>query len=275
MIVQAAAPGVAADAPRFVIAQREHARVAAQLAAAWGNAAASPLEPRDLLLRLVEEHDRGWDDIDAAVGRDAATGLPWNLVSTPLPVVVASSARGPELNEREHPLIGLLSSMHAWGLYNGRYGLSDKIFVDAVPAEHRPAVDDMLAGERARQDRLRAALAADPSTAGWVADDVVMHNYQLLQLFDTLALYFNCAPDQARATARFPRVPLRRGEEATLTVTRIAPHTYQVAPYPFATSPCVITCAGRWLAPQPEGTDMTDALADAPGDVETITLVAP
>ena len=274
MIVQAS-PVADAAAPRFVIPQREHARLAAQFAAAWGNATFAPLEPRELIERLVLEHDRGWDEIDAEVGADPATALPWNLISTPLPALVRSSGRGPELNEADHPLIGLLASMHTWGLYHGRYGVTDAVFVDRVPPAHRASVDAMLAVERDRQERLRARLAADPATAPWVEETRLFHSYRALQFFDTLALYFNCTPDAARGTATFALVPVRPGEHVTVEVRRVGPQRYRVAPYPFARMPLVVTCAGRWLGPQPAGTSMPAALAAAPADVETITLVPP
>lgn len=275
MIVQALTVDADQTAPRFIIPQLEHSRLAGQFAAAWGNQRFASLEPRALMEQLVDAHDRGWDETDAEIGRDPATGLPWNLVSTPLPAMVRSSRRGPELNEVEHPLIGLLSSMHSWGLYHGRYGLSDKVFVDRIPAEHRAEVDVMLADERARQARLRDQLAADPTTAPWVDEAALFDNYRLLQFFDTLALYFNCTPDAERRTASFGNVPVQRGEQVVVEVARVAPGTYRVSPYPFARAPLVVTCAGRWLAPQPEGSSMPEALRAAPGDVETITLVPP
>jgi len=275
VIVQQAVAGSAGDAPRFVIEQLEHSRMAGRFAAAWGNARFAPLEPRDLLERLVVDHDRGWDVIDAELGTDPSTGLPWNLVKTPLPALVRSSRRGPDLNEATHPLLGLLSSMHTWGLFNGRYGLSDKIFVDLIPATARPAVDDMLAHERGRQARLRAALAADPTTAPWVEEATLFHNYRLLQFFDTLALYFNCTAAAERDVATFARVPVSPGEDVTITVRPLGLTSYEVAPYPFAADPLVVTCAGRWMRPRAADERGSDGFADAPGDVETVTLRPP
>ncbi len=275
MIVQAATTGAPLDGPRFVIAQREHARVAGQLASAWGNPAVASLSPRRLLEQLVLEHDRGWDAVDPELERDPATGLPWNLVSTPLPALLRSSELGPDLNAAVHPLCGLLSSMHTWGLFHGRYGLSDRIFIDKIAPEHRPAVDAMLAGQLERQARLRAQLAADPATAPWAEDGALLHNYKLLQFFDTLALYFNCTAAADRAVATFAHVPLQPGCDTTITVRPRRPGVYEVAPYPFSRSPLTITCAGRWLRPVAPDADVQAALREAPGDLETITLCAP
>lgn len=270
MIVQTAPAG----APSAVIAQLEHTRLAGRFAAAWGNDVFAPLSPRDLMEYVVTHHDEGWDAVDAHVGRVAETGLPWNLVTTPLPELVKSSARGPELNERRHPFCGLLSSMHSYGLYHGRYGLSDKVFVHAIPPAHRPAVDDMLARELGRQKRLRAALAADPATAPWVEERALFHNYKLLQFYDTLALYFNCTHEAARGTSSFPNVPRRLGDDVAITVSRVEEGVYRFAPYPFARDGLELGWEYRPLAPQPEGTEMAAALSRVPPERETVRFVS-
>ena len=62
--------------------------------------------------------------LETYIFADDATGLPYNLVETPAEHITVTSRRSPEFNERHHAYCGLLSSMHSWGLYNGRYGLS-------------------------------------------------------------------------------------------------------------------------------------------------------
>jgi hypothetical protein len=223
---------------------------------------------------LVTHHDDGWDVVDAEIGRDAETGLPWNLVKTPLPQVVKSSSRGPDLLEAFHPYCGLLSSMHSYGLYHGRYGLSDKVFMKMIPAEHRPAVEDMLAREVGRQERLKAKLKADPAFAPLVEEQALFSNYKLLQFFDTLALYFNCTHEGARGVSTFANVPRQVGDDVTIKVSRVEAGVYRVAPYPFAAEGLDVVCAYRRLAPQAEGVSMTEALAAAPLELETVRFVS-
>lgn len=270
MIVQSSADGRRA----LVIEQLEHTAMAGRFAAAWGNDAFAAPEPRDLIEYVVAHHDQGWEGIDAAIGRDPETGLPYNLVRTPLPLVVRSGARGPDFNERRHPYCGLLSSMHTHGLYCGRYGLSDKVFVDMVGPEHRPAVDDLLATERARQDRLKAALAADPATAPWVEEARLLGAYKLLQFFDTLALYFNCTHETARGNSVFLNVPRAPGDDVAITVSRVEAGVYRFDPFPWRADGVAIACAGRWLEPQPEGTDMRAAIDAASAHTEVVRFVA-
>ncbi len=268
MIVQPPAVGD----EHLVIEQLEHTRMAGQFAAAWGNDAFSPLAPKELMEYVVLHHDEGWDIVDAAIGQDASTGLPYNLVRTPIPDIIKSGARGPALNERQHAFCGLVSSMHTYGLYTGRYGMSDKVFVDMVPAEHKPAVEDLLATERARQARLRGLLADSPATAAWVEDDALWCNYKRLQFFDTLSLYFNCAPEPARGREVFDNVPRVAGEDVSIAVERVGEGEYRVSPYPFGPDPLRIDVRARRLAPQPPDTDMRAAIDAAPAVTETITL---
>ena len=65
-------------------------------------------------------------------------------METPLPIILLTSARSPEHNEAANPYAGLIDSMHIWGLYNGRYGMSDKVLIDLIPDEHRTLADAML-----------------------------------------------------------------------------------------------------------------------------------
>lgn len=270
MIVQTAAAGER----HLIIEQLEHTRMAGRFAAHWGNATFAALEPRQLMEFLVSHHDQGWDQVDATIGRDPDTGLPYNLVRTPLPQVIKTGRRGPDFNEAHHPFCGLISSMHTYGLYHGRYGLSDKIFVDLIADEHRPAVEDMLVAERGRQDRLRAQLAADPTTAPWVQQDALFCAYKQLQFFDTLALYFNCTHERARGEETFANVPRAIGDDVTITVNRKQPGVYTVSPFPFDRDGVAISCSGRWLSPLSEAADVAQALAAAPVHTETVTLVA-
>jgi hypothetical protein len=82
--------------------------------------------------------------------------------------------------------------MHSWGLYNGRYGMSDKVLLDGLADENRRMADTMLDGEIARQEELKSQLASDPKTAPWIDEARLFQNYKQLQLFDTMTLYFNC-----------------------------------------------------------------------------------
>ena len=251
MIVQTAEP----EAPHFVVRMADHTAVAGALAAAFGNDSFDPLEPRELMEEVVGHHDAGWRDLDARLLRNPDTGLPYHLVDTPVVEMVKTSGLSPAANEARHPYCGIISSMHSYGLYHGRYGLSDKLFIDLLPEELIPEVTEMLEGEEQRQARLTAQLAADPATAAWVTEEALFHNYKALQLFDTLALYLQCERPGNRGTTQFPNVPRTADEDVTITAVEVDADTVSLEPYPFATDPLEVATAGRYLEPRPDDED--------------------
>ncbi len=270
MIVQTAPEGQ----PHFVIEQPDHTRTCGQLARAFGNERFNPPHPRDLVIYIVEHHDEGWQPVDALREQSPATGLPHHLTQTPLPYLIQTSKGSPDFNEAHHAYCGLLSSMHTYGLFNGRYGLSDFIFIDKIADAHRASAEAMLSAELDRQQRLKDVLVADPQTAPWVQDDALFTNYKLLQFFDTLALYFhmNCA--EKRTEARFLNVPDGRGNDHTLTITPRADGAYTLHPFPFSDDALEISVQGRYIAPQPPGADLRLLFDSTPKTTQTYRLVA-
>ena len=271
MIVQNAPEG----RPRFVITMLQHTTFAGQLARHFGNDDFAPLEPREPLEFAIANHDRGWDDLDGRAPQDPATGLPYNLVTTPISEIVATSAGSPAYNERHHPLSGLISSMHSYGLYHGRYGLApDKLFIDRVPAGMRPEVDGMLEAELARQGRLRAQLEADPATAVWAGEDAVFGAYKQLQFFDTFSLYCHMQPPGARGDATFDHVPMSTTADVSVSVQERPGAVYRLDPYPFERDGLELFTEGRYLLPAEPGADLAALMASTPVERQTVTLVA-
>ena len=206
MIIQTAPQG----RPHLAIMMHEHTALSGQFARAFGNDPFEPAEPRELMAYVTMHHDAGWAEFDRDPVTDARTGLPYNLVETPAEYITVTSRRSPEFNQRQHPYCGLMSSMHSWGLYNGRYGLSSYVLIDKIPPSDRPLADRMLAGELDRQARLKGEIAQDQATAAWLDERRVFQNYKQLQFFDTLALYFNRIHPEARAEQKFEHVPRTR-----------------------------------------------------------------
>ncbi len=272
MIVQSAEPG----GPHLVITMAEHTALAGELAEAFGNDEFATVEPREQMLFVIGNHDCGWSELDGSIGLDAKTGLPYNLTETPFEQIIGTSSRSPTINEGHHAYCGLISSMHSWGLYNGRYGLSDHVLLDGIAAEHRPEVDAMLDGELARQQRLKADLAADPATAPWIADARLFRSYKQLQFFDTMALYFNRAHEAARTEAEFPNVPRNESEDVAIAIRPLGEGAYGLSPYPFAEDGLELSFSGRYFAPvtgDGEG-EPGATLAAAPSSRQSVRLVA-
>ncbi len=270
MIVQTAPEGM----PHFIIMQTDHTVASGQFAEAFGNEyfETSPLHP--LLCYITAHHDAGWQMVDAAQTLDPRTGLPYHLTQTPTAQLIATGSASPDFNEAHHPFCGLISSMHTYGLYHGRYGLSDKIYIDTIAPDLRQQVDDMLAQELKRQARLKAQLQDDPETAAWVTEEGLFYHYKLLQFFDTLALYIQMTHFDALVPTTFAHVPRTPTEDVTIAARPVAPNTVALDPFPFAHEVLAHT-DGRYLQ------RFTDASADwravynnQPHERQTVRFVA-
>ena len=271
MIVQSAGEG----AEHFVITMDQHTALSGRFAEHFGNERFEPVEPRSLMLHVIKNHDIGWRELDAQALRDPATGLPYNLVKTPFSHIVETSSVSPDINSAHHPYCGLMSSMHSWGLYNGRYGMSDKVLLDSLADDNRAMADAMLEGEIERQEHLRTELESDSKTASLTEENRLFQNYKQLQFFDTLALYFNCVHEGARAEARFSHIPLNASEDADVTIKPVEAGVYALDPFPFDNSEGIeLSFSGRYLSPVPQGRDVREELERAPVTTQTFTLCA-
>ncbi len=187
-----------------------------------------------------------------------------------------TSAQSPHHNEAVHPYCGLLDSLHIYGLWNGRFGYSDWVGLDSVPAANRTQVEMMLRLEHDRQERLIEQLAADPETASWVAEDRLWANYKLLQLFDSLALYFQTVHASRRGSRTFRHVPRNLSDDAEIRVTPKGDDVYELDPYPFDDDGLEVWFEGRYLTPYgpDDEPDMLAVMRDTPTERQTARLVA-
>lgn len=244
MIIQTAPPGE----PRLAIMMYEHTALAHQFARAFGNDRFETLSPADPMHFIVLHHDAGWTDFDRDPATDPNTGLPYNLIDTPAEYITVTSRLSPEFNERQHPYSGLISSMHSWGLYNGRYGMSKMVLIDNIPVEKRPLAEKMLSNEIGRQKRLKDAMLRSPSMADWLDEQHVFQSYKQLQFVDTLALYFNRVHPSERKETTFEHVPLNRREDLNITIRPRGDRVYELSPFPFGVE-AEFGFAGRLVRP--------------------------
>jgi hypothetical protein len=272
MIIQTAPAGL----PRLAIMMYEHTALCRQFARAFGNDRFEALAPLDLVTYVVGNHDEGWLDFDRDPAIDEKTGMPYNLIDTPLKYITVTSRLSPDFNQRHHPYTGLISSMHSWGLYNGRYGLSKLVLLDQVPAGDRPLTDKMLGGELDRQQRLKAELAQDPETAGWLEERKIFQNYKQLQFLDTLALYFNRIHPSERGEQEFENVPMDKERDIAVVIRPKGGNVYTLTPFPFAAEDAEYAFAGRLIEPGlgKESGGWPAALRQAPTRWEYFRLAA-
>lgn len=272
MIIQTAPSG----SPRLAIMMYEHTALCRQFARAFGNDRFEALAPLDLMTYIIANHDEGWLEFDRNPAVDEKTGLPYNLAETPPKYITVTSRLSPEFNQRHHPYCGLISSMHSWGLYNGRYGLSKLVLLDKIAEQDRPLADKMLNGELDRQKRLKAELAKDPQTAGWLEERKLFQNYKQLQFIDTLALYFNRIHPSQRVEQEFENVPLNAQQDVSIVIRPRERDVYTLTPFPFAAEGAEYAFGGRLIEPGLGALDggWPAALKRAPTTWECFRLVA-
>ncbi len=272
MIIQTAP----ASTPRLAITMYEHNALCLQFAHAFGNDRFDALSPPDLMIYVISHHDAGWLEFDRDPKIDANSSLPYNLVETPPEFITVTSRLSPDFNQRHHPYCGLISSMHSWGLYNGRYGLSKLVLLDKIAAKDRPLADKMLNGELERQKRLKAELAKDPEAGGWLEERKVFQNYKALQFIDTLALYFNRVHPSERADQEFENVPLSSEQDVTITIRPAGSNTYQLSPFPFSATGAEFAFCGRRVSPADGNRQggWPAALKQLPTEWESFRLIA-
>jgi len=272
MIIQTAPAG----SPRLAIMMYEHTALCGQFARAFGNHEFEPLSPLDPMVYVVSHHDAGWTEFDRDPVTDEKTGLPYNLIETPAEYITVTSRQSPDFNERQHPFCGLISSMHSWGLYNGRYGLSKLVLLDKIKDQDRPMADKMLNGELDRQKRLKADLANDPQTSGWLDEQKIFQNYKQLQFIDTLALYFNRIHVSERTDQEFENVPMSTQKDTAIKIRPVGNNVYTLSPFPLASNGSEFAFAGRAVTPGMGNTKggWPAALKQAPTVWERFRLVA-
>ncbi len=207
-----------------VVLQTDHADLSAAFARAWGTLLPPPL------VVATERHDDGWAVWEQAPRLDA-DGKPINFLEVDIQSHLAFYRAGIAAITEQDEDAGLLVSMHGAGIYRQRYGLD-------------PGLGLARAAEA--QDDIDAFVAEQEAKFGGVLGDR-RRDYELLQLFDRLSLYF-C---------------MREGDEADLQGYRlepIAPWHVRLTPFPFEEGPALFSLTRRRI---PKGSRV-DLLSAAP-----------
>lgn len=274
MIIQSVPEG-RDDGRQFVVRQYEHQSLCGQFVLAFGNDDFEEPDPFDEVVFAVSNHDQGWYEADFNPQLDPESRMPYNVLHTARPTLFKTSSNSPAFNEKRHPYCGLMSSMHSWGLYNGRYGVSNKVLVKEIAPEHEKLLEDMLDGELERQERLKKILAADKKSAPWIEETKLLDNYKLLQFFDTLALYLNLTPEGERGETTFINVPQHVGDDTDVVVKPLGDGVYSMDPFPFHGDSLEVHLEGRYLTPYPEGEepDLAAVMRDTPTEQQITTFV--
>jgi Protein of unknown function (DUF3891) len=200
-----------------VILQTDHADLSGAFARAWR----TPVS--ESLVIAAERHDDGWAVWEQAPRVDDQ-GKPVNFLEVDIRSHLAFYRAGIAAITEQDADAGLLVSMHGAGIYRQRYGLDPALGL-ARAAEVQELVNAFGGSPGDRQD-----------------------DYELLQLFDRLSLYF-CMRD------------LVGGEAAELqgyALEPVGPWRVALDPFPFAESPSSFSLVRR-VVPKDGSVDLLAA----------------
>jgi hypothetical protein len=211
-----------------VVLQTDHAALSGDFARAWAEQG-----PRHASVALAaRRHDDGWAVWERFPLVEHGNGRPLNFLDVQVPVHLTFYRAGIAAITDEDPYAGLLVSMHGAGIYRQRYGRDPGLkltYADEVSEQ----VEEFVAEQEAAYER-RAAEAGVDEEHRWA-------DYELLQLYDRLSLYF-CMRD------------VETGEAAELQGYRLepaGPWRVRLAPFPFAESPARFRLLRRVLPKRP------------------------
>jgi hypothetical protein len=207
-----------------VVLQIDHADLSGAFARAWADRG-----PRHESLAIAAaRHDDGWAVWERSPRIDRETGKPVNFLDVDVRSHLAFYRAGIAAITEHDPYAGLLVSMHGAGIYRQRYG-RDPAHGLSRAAEVQELVDEFVAEQEVGYDDRIAAVG--------VGDDERWSDYELLQVFDRLSLYFCMRDVEAGETAEFQGYALEP----------IGPWHVRLEPFPFPETPARFVLRRRIL----------------------------
>jgi hypothetical protein len=220
----------------WLITHPDHAQLAADFAAHWGNDLFALPSPRENVLHGVRVHDDGWIARDAhpaitRAGKPSAfseelVGKYSAFEEIDLAEYLAVREGALDKVEKHCAYAALLVSMHTYNLLTERADRSTMV------PDQLPLLDAFLARQRVRQEALRLRLRATGKFAGTeTTEAAVLNSFRLLQAMDNLSLY-SCVGYTKPGTL-LHALPTRDGGASTVQVVPVAPREFRLEPYPF------------------------------------------
>jgi hypothetical protein len=220
----------------WLVTHPDHARLAGEFAAHWGNERFAAPEPRENVLRGIARHDDGWAARDAAPqitrqGKPSAFGV--ELVGKyaafeeiDLTDYLAVRNRAVRMIGAEDAYAAILISMHTYNL------LSERADRSTIAPEQLPLLDQFLEQQKEFQQALRRAISTERRfTPEQASDAVILDHFRLLQATDNLSL-LACVDFRRPADLLHP-LRLRDGSEARVEVNAFGERHFALTPYPF------------------------------------------
>jgi hypothetical protein len=220
----------------WLITHPDHARLAGQFAAAWGNDLFRRPEPRTRVLHGISTHDDGWAARDAhpSITREGKpSAFSTELVGKysafeeiDLADYLAVRERAVRLIAEADPYAGLLIAKHTYNLLTAH---ADRTTI--APAQ-LPLLDTFLEHQLAYQHQLLSRIASDDSLTALEREPATIEeHFRLLQACDNLSL-LACVAFASPAHLLHP-LPLCDGSTAEVRVEPLSPRHFRLDPWPF------------------------------------------
>lgn len=240
-----------ADGRCLVSTQEDHAELAAQFAAHWGNHRFSQLQPYKTMVFATTFHDSGYREWEGNPPINIEKGRPYTFreeVPGFTTTELKAYAENVEWVHSHDPYAGLLVSMHRTGLWHNRYN----VFTEPAMRLRERSVEVQAAKKalEMRQAEMKRALAA--GNAGF--ENELAYNYRALQIYDLLSLYFCCdghaGADEFKPYTITP-VPVAYDSDETVALRLLpnGPRAVRMDPYPFDVSPLQVDLRARLVTP--------------------------
>lgn len=270
------------DGRLVLVTQTEHARLAGEIAAAWGNDLFSASTPPDSVRTAAAMHDDGWAEADDEPLINHEEARPLHFLEIAMEDHIPLYGRGVDRTFAADPYAGLLVSMHWTGLYRSRWGLQQGRLQWSQDARVEQLQDEAVEAQERRWIDVKRELLAETRRSDFEAE--LWHNYDKLQSWDLLSLYvclidLTPAPgvepvpvpstlksiDQAPGPRTIGAVPLAvGGERVEITLRAVEPGVVTLDPYPFA-EPEIDFEVGATAIPDRRYADSADARAAIDG----------
>ncbi|MBL7623605.1 DUF3891 family protein [Frankia sp. AgB1.8] len=250
----------------LVVRQPDHGDQTGLFATAWGNEDVPALAEHQRAATLAaRHHDDGWAVWERRPSLDPATRQPTQFHKVGPVEHIPAYRAGVDRAAHGDPWAGLLVSLHAAGLYNGRYGTFrlPELADQSLTAHEQALVTEFLAEMDRLQRDLLGAVRGHPTPAPAFDDPVVRQHYLLLQVWDRLSLQFAF---RHGADGTIAPLPALGGGQGVLTCRSVGAFALALDPYPFATEGAVFPVAGQLVPDRPyrDPEDFLATLASAP-----------
>ncbi|MEA2622511.1 MAG: hypothetical protein QOH61_1421 [Chloroflexota bacterium] len=226
------------DGRLLIVLQIDHSRVAGTTVAHWGNADFAAPTPYVGVVVAAGGHDSAWwdwevepflntkGDVIDYYRSNEVLGQTWRDFT---------DSWIERLSKRDI-YSGFLVSMHHQGLLTGGFGTLPHM----PDRSNEPYVAEFAQAQTAFREELRKEIEAREDLRPYLDDEIVMHNYKLVQMGDQFGQIlcnrhpFNSTKRKTGPSNSLVSVPTRPGEpDTTLTIQPIGEDTAVVTPWPF------------------------------------------